>query len=92
MAGAAWVSVFSELYAGLLLFLVIRHYSRERLGMTKFAKIVFAGLVMAGAMYLLRDLNVILLAAIGAVVYGLFAYALGVVSRETVREILPFRQ
>src|SRR3989338_4235359 len=84
MAGAAWVSVFSELYAGILLFLVIRHYSREQLGMTKFAKILFASFVMAGAMYLLRDLHVIVLALAGALVYGAFAYALGVVSRETI--------
>lgn len=91
MYGAAWMTVFSEMYAGVCLFFTIRYYSGERLPFIPLAKILVSAGGMALALYLLRDLHVLLLAPIGVLVYALIAYGTGAVSRETVRDIFRIR-
>jgi len=91
MYGAAWVTVFSELYAGILLFLTIRHYTKEKLRVQTFAKIIFSSLVMGGVLILFSHLHVLLLVPIGGVVYAGFLYGLGGISKETIGEILRLK-
>ena len=88
LLGAAWMSVFSELYAGMLLFLTIRHYSGERLRYHTLGKIFLASLAMGAALFFLNDLHVLWRILIGIALYGGFILALRTVSRETLREIL----
>ncbi|MFA4830977.1 MAG: flippase [Patescibacteria group bacterium] len=88
MYGAAWMTVFSELYAGIMLFFTIRHYSQEKLQMQTLAKIIFSAIVMAAMLFLLKDLHVIMLAIIGGAVYSLMLLALGGISKETIKEIV----
>jgi O-antigen/teichoic acid export membrane protein len=90
MFGAAWVTVFSELYAGLLLFLVIRHYSKVKLKMFTFLKILLSAVVMAIVVLTLYELHVIALSIIGAAVYGVMLMATKTVSKETMSDILKF--
>lgn len=87
MTGAAWMTVFSELYAGIGLYLLIRYKTGERLHLTPAIKMLFAAIVMGCVLYLLRDLHLALLIPIGGIVYFFFVYGLGVVSKETLREI-----
>ncbi len=91
MYGAAWMTVFSELYAGILLFLTIRHYSQERLEIKALGKIVLSSIVMGIVLLLLIELNVLLLAVIGIVIYGLSLISLKAISKETLTEILSLK-
>src|SRR3989344_1142293 len=68
--GAAWMSVFSELYAGALLFLTIRHYSRERLRVKTLGKILLASLAMGAALFFFNDLHVLWSILVGIVLYS----------------------
>lgn len=88
MYGAAWMTIFSELYTGILLFIFVTKFAQTKLQGITFAKIVFSALVMGAVLLLLQSLNVILLVLIGIAVYALFAYGLGVVSKETLKEIV----
>lgn len=88
MYGAAWMSVFSELYAGILLWLTIQHYSKESIKLATFGKIILASILMAATLYTFDQLHVVLLVAIGIAVYGAMLLAFGAISKETVKEIL----
>lgn len=88
MFGAAWMTVFSELYAGLMLFLVVRRYTGMQLNYRTFAMIVFSSLVMGAAVLLFANLHIIFLCLIGAAVYAAFIYGFGVVNKDTIKEII----
>lgn len=88
MWGAAGMTLFSEFYAGILLFFTIRHYIQLHLDLTTFAKIAFSAIVMGAFLLIFAHWHVLLLIPIGALVYAVFLFGLGAVSKETVREIL----
>ena len=92
MYGAAWMTVFSEVYAGVLLWLTIRHYSKESLQLKTFGKIVLASLVMGVSLFFFHGLPVLLSVAIGIAIYIMLLTILRAVSKQTLREILPFKQ
>jgi len=90
IAGAAWMTVFSELYAGILLFATVYYYTKEKLNFTAFYKIIFCTLIMAGVLSLLPGLHgafVILLLFIGMVVYGGMLIITKTISPNTLTEI-----
>ena len=88
MYGAAWVTVFSEVYAGLLLFLVISHYTNEILHYGTLFKFLISASVMAFVINLFPNLHVIALAVLGAGVYGAMIVITRAVSPKTIRELL----
>ncbi len=92
MYGAAWMTVFSELYAGILLWLTIRHYAKENLKLKTFSKIIFASLVMGGILLLLPQLHVVILAILGMIIYGLVLILTKAVSKETISEIFTLKK
>ncbi|MBU1896080.1 polysaccharide biosynthesis C-terminal domain-containing protein, partial [Patescibacteria group bacterium] len=92
MYGAAWMTVFSEIYVGIMLFFTIRHYSKERLQLHTLAKIIFSSLVMTASLYLLSSLNVILLVALGVLIYSTMLLALGGISKATIKDILSLEK
>ncbi len=87
LAGAAWMTVFSELYAGILLFLTIRYHSQQRLHTKTVVKIIASTAVMGGTLNVLAGQNIFLLILIGIIVYTAVLLGLGGVSKETIREI-----
>jgi len=87
MYGAAWMTLFSELFTGFLLLGTVLWYVRMRLETKSFALITFSSFVMGGALYLMQNVHILLLIPIGALIYAVFIFGLGVVSRETVKEI-----
>lgn len=89
MLGAAWMTVFSELYAGLLLFASVRHYSGVRLQPKTLSKVLCAGLFMALAIWPLRNVNVFFPILAAAIVYAISILALKIVSKKTLCDILP---
>ncbi len=92
MLGAAWMTVFSELYAALFLFLVVKRYVKNGLRLHTFNKIVLSSLIMGLVIYWFIGQNVILVSLIGMAVYTVVLYAIGGVSKQTVREIISWRQ
>jgi O-antigen/teichoic acid export membrane protein len=92
MFGAAWMTVFSELYAGTLLFFSVKHYSQEKLQIQTFAKIIFASLVMASVLSLLQNLHVLVLVALGGTIYALLLLAFGAISKSTLKEIVSLKK
>lgn len=92
MYGAAWMTVFSELYAGFLLWLTIRYYSGQKLLLKNLAKISFSTLVMGLAVWYWQNLNIVILIILATVIYSLLILATRVISRETFKEILDIKK
>jgi O-antigen/teichoic acid export membrane protein len=86
--GAAWVSVFSELYAGILLFFTIRHYTKEKLRFNTTIKIIFASLVMCLVLKFTSQLHVLFMILIGMMVYSAVLLLVGGISKKTIKEII----
>lgn len=87
MIGAAWMSVFSELYAGILLFLLVRSVTKQRFDLGKLTKIILASIAMILVLSVVPELHVLLLVVIGAFVYGLVILASGAVSKKTIQKV-----
>jgi len=90
--GAAWVSVFSELYAGILLFITIRHYSKEKLKFNTVLKIIFASIIMGLFLRLLSQTNILLATLVGAAIYGATLFLIGGISKETIKEVINIKK
>ena len=88
MWGAAWMSVFSELYVGLLLWLVIRTQSHEIIRLKTLGKVTFASVVMGLVLWPLRSLPVMIPVVLGMVIYSVLLFATRAISPDTVREVL----
>lgn len=87
LTGAAWMTVFSEFYTGLLLFIVVNKLTKEKLSYQTFLKIVISGMIMASTLYLLPNINVIFSIFIGAFIYAISIIATGAISLKTIKEI-----
>ncbi|MBI5728494.1 MAG: flippase [Candidatus Magasanikbacteria bacterium] len=85
--GAAWMSVFSELYAGFLLLLLVRHYSQIFPRLQLLGKIAAASLVMAFVPLFLPAAPVIITIILAGLVYLIALLGLRAVSRATLQEI-----
>lgn len=88
MYGAAWMSVFSEVYAGVLLMFVIRHYAKEILSLRAFMKIILSSLIMTAAILVVPSWHILLVTMIGAFAYALTLIAIGGISKQTIKDIL----
>lgn len=89
--GAAWMTVFSELYAGIMLWLTIRYQSGQKLKLITLCKITIAGLLMGLVLLILHSLNLFLLIIIGACVYALTLILIKGIKKETIMEIISLR-
>ncbi len=88
LVGAAWMSVFSELYAGILLTWVIGRHTKNT-PIKLFLKILFSVVVMATFLFFGQNfLPLIFLIIIGALLYAGILYITKGISRETIKEIL----
>ena len=88
MFGAAWMSVFSELYAGILLFFTISHYSQEKIHFKTTFKIIFASLIMCLVIIFIKNIHVLASIAIGVIVYSAVILLTKGISKNTLQEIL----
>ncbi len=90
--GAAWATVATEVFIFIVAGTVARRYLRFKVDWASMLKTTVAGAVMGLFVYFLKDptynlwglqnLNVILLAGGGAVLYGATLYALGAFPEE----------
>lgn len=92
LTGAAWMTVFSELYAGILLFFTVSYYAKESLQWKTVGKILVASVLMGSALGTFPHYHILVRVLIGSITYAVALFALGAVSKETVREIVSFRK
>lgn len=85
--GAAGFTIFSEIYAGVLLAIVIARFSPVTLSFIKFGKIILAGLIMTGALLFMNKLSLLISIPIGAIVYFTALYFLGAFSLDTIKAL-----
>lgn len=88
MYGAAWSTIFSEIYAGILLMFLANHYSACMPKFKTFFKILLASLLMAAILYKLQFLNIIISILLGVVIYGVLIFVFRIISKKTIKEIL----
>lgn len=92
MYGAAYVTIFSEFYAGALLLLMAYRYSNFFPKLTTLLKIVFLSLLMAILLYTLREEHLLILISAAALFYILGAITLKIFSRDSLLQLIPFKK
>jgi O-antigen/teichoic acid export membrane protein len=91
--GAAWMSVFSEWFSGILLCLALLHFTKERIEWVPVLKILTATIGMSVAIYFTRSyLHIVFLIPLAMVVYTGLVLLLRVIKRETLQELLPLQK
>lgn len=88
MYGAAWATIFSELYAGIALLLMAGYYSKFWPKLRSFIKILLSSFIMGLVLYKLQPLNIVISVLLGAVIYTICIIGLRVISKETFRELI----
>ena len=89
MVGAAWVTVLSELLAGILLTRYVICCTNIRITWkTTFIKTVTASVIMIIPILLLPHLHVLVLTAIGMVTYAAAALILKIISTREIRSLI----
>lgn len=88
MIGAAWMSVFSELYVGILLFITIHRFVKLPLPHSYILKIIASTAVMGIVIYFFKSLPVLLTIGIGGLVYTLALVGTKAISKETIKEVI----
>src|SRR3989339_121372 len=86
--GAAGVTIFSEIYAGLMLLFLVYHHTDFIPHLKSLFKILSSGLLMYLCIKYIRLPHVILSLILGATVYTIFILIFRVISKETIKEIL----
>jgi O-antigen/teichoic acid export membrane protein len=86
--GAAGVTIFSELFAGLMLMLLVSHFTSFYPHLKALFKIIMAGLIMYIAITFIPLPHVLWSITLGGIVYCLLTLIFKIISRETIREIL----
>lgn len=81
--GAAWMSVFSELYTGIILMFVIFHWAKKCLSFARATRIILSTLVMAAIIHSLSGMHVLLQIFIGMAVFGGAAILLQAIPKQT---------
>lgn len=87
MYGAAAMTLFSELYAGILLWIVIRKHTKYKLSLISLGKVVVAGAGMGLVISFLPEWHVFILVILGALTYCGLLLLLKAVSKATIKEI-----
>ena len=92
MNGAAGASVFSELFAALFLYIIIRRYTKITIGSSLLLKQCLAGLAMAIFLLLTQSFPLILSITFGAGVYFSTLLITKAISIATIKEIVSIKK
>lgn len=92
VSGAAGVSLFSELFAGLCLFSLAVYYSGTLPSFKNFFKISLASLLMGLALYTLQPLNIAWSVLLGALFYIGLILNFNVITKDMIKEILETKK
>lgn len=91
MMAAAWMSVFSEIFVGIGLFVLIGKLVQLPLPYKFLAKAVLSTVAMGIALFFMQNIPVLLSIFLGGLVYLLFILLTKALSKDTLKEILSFR-
>lgn len=92
MNGAAAASVFSELFAAVFLYIMVKKYAKISLSWIILGKALLAGVLMAVTLFLLREVPLIITIFCGGAVYAFALLGTKAVSISTIREIVSFKK
>jgi O-antigen/teichoic acid export membrane protein len=84
--GAAGVSIFSEIYAGIGLMVISVIHSKFMPNFINLIKIVIAGACMYAAIFYIQPANIFISIALGAIIYPLLILLFKTVSFKTIRD------
>lgn len=87
--GAAGVTIFSEFFAGFCLLIIVAYHSKFIPQLKALSKIIFASLIMYAIIANTSTPHVLISIILGGVIYSLLILALKVISKNTIREIIP---
>jgi hypothetical protein len=91
MYGAAWMTVFSEIYTGIALFILVKKYTETSLQYKNFLKVILAGIIMGGLIYPLQNLSIFYSIALAPIIYFICVVGLKIISKETIKSLLLLR-
>lgn len=86
--GAAWITVFSEGMMALIAIIIIYKKTKITIKLEKFFKASFAGIIMASALYSIRDANLFILISAGAAVYAGIIYIIGGIDKKMINSLI----
>ncbi|MBP9732084.1 MAG: flippase [Candidatus Magasanikbacteria bacterium] len=104
MNGAAIVSIFSELFAGTLLYIIVKKYSKISLSWVTLGKALCAGGLMAGVLFFMRPVLetfgsgamyafvLFLVILSSGAMYAFVLFATKAVSLETLKEVTSLKK
>ncbi|MCX6780264.1 MAG: polysaccharide biosynthesis C-terminal domain-containing protein, partial [Candidatus Magasanikbacteria bacterium] len=87
--GAAGVTIFSEFFAGVCLLIIVCYHARFVPRLTALAKISLSSIIMYLTITHFQTPHVLISIVLGGIIYILLILILRVVSRDTIREIIP---
>jgi O-antigen/teichoic acid export membrane protein len=91
MYGAAWMTVFSEVFIAIITCIVVYRTSRALPHMAVFIKTVIASLVMYGFLLILPPMPVLIDILLASLVYLLVMVAIKGIRREDIQLLIPDR-
>ncbi len=89
--GAASMTIVSELLVTISAIYIVGRYAKVWPSLKVLAKATVASGIMAVALFALAGFNVFLLLFVGVILYGVTLYAVGGVTRGTIKEIIRLR-
>ncbi len=92
MYAAAWLTVFAETFVAVVTTIMSLMASNTQVKLLPLGKIIFAASLMALAVQPFAAMSLAIPIIVGIVVYGVFIFVFGVVSQETLNEILSIRR
>ncbi|MFA7245186.1 MAG: flippase [Candidatus Magasanikbacteria bacterium] len=92
MYGAAWMTVFSEWYAAIMLTLVAQKNIKEKLNFVFLIKVILSSAVMGLAIIWWKNLPIIILIILAALVYFVMILVSKAISKEQLKELLILKK
>ncbi|HRY59884.1 MAG TPA: flippase [Patescibacteria group bacterium] len=86
--GSSFLTVFTELFVCISAYIIVYKNLKLVPRFNVFLKSFFASLVMGGALYLCKSLNLFIVIVFGAFIYLIVLYAIGGVKKEMVFKLL----
>ena len=92
LAGAAWMTVFSELYTSTMLYAMIHHYTKQHIRMFTFFKMIFSTGIMSLILLQFPNIPLILSIFLGALIYSIMLFITKTVTKESIQEIIQLKK
>jgi O-antigen/teichoic acid export membrane protein len=89
--GAAVMTVISELYTGIALYILVTHYSGEGLKLARVSRALMSSIIMGVTIYLAPDYHIAIQIILGGCLYLSLLFLSGALPRTFVKEIFSIK-